>query len=60
MKTSELLSLLKEGGCDLVRHGSSHDIWYSPITKQKFTVPRHSKEMPNGTVNNILKQSGLK
>lgn len=41
------------------RHGSNHDIWYSPITGKKFEIPRHSKEIPTGTCNSILKSAGI-
>lgn len=41
MKTSELLKLLKKANCVFVRHGGSHDIFYSPLTKKKFALPRH-------------------
>jgi len=48
MKTSDILRILQEAGCKLIRHGASHDIWYSPITQKKFPVPRHfAKEVPN-------------
>ena len=60
MKTSELLKLLKKGNCKLIRNGSRHDVWYSEVTKKQFTVPRHKAEIPIGTLNNILKDAGLK
>ncbi len=61
MKTSELKRILKEGGCYILRHGSNHDIWYSPKTGIQFEVGRHdSKEIKTGTVNGILKDAGLK
>lgn len=60
MKTQELLKLLKKSNCKLVRNGSRHDVWYSEITGKQFTVPRHKAEIPNGTLNNILKDAGLK
>lgn len=60
MKTAELLKKLKKGKCQLIRHGSSHDIWYSEKTGKKFTVPRHNAEIPTGTANNIMKDAGLK
>lgn len=61
MKTSELVKLIKKGGCYIVRHGSNHDIWYSPKTGKKFEVDRHgSKEIATGTANKILKDAGLK
>ena len=60
MKTPELLKKLKKSKCELIRSGSRHDIWYSPITGKQFTVPRHKAEIPTGTANKILKDAGLK
>ena len=53
MTTAELLKLLKKNGCTFIRDGGRHDIY--------FPVGRHNKEeVPNGTLQNILKCSGLK
>lgn len=60
MKTQELLKLLKKSKCELIRNGSRHDIWYSSITGKQFSVPRHKAEIPTGTLNNILKDAGLR
>lgn len=61
MSVSELKKQLKQGGCFVDREGTNHEIWYSPITKKHFPVPRHdSKDIPKGTVNRILKDAGLK
>lgn len=61
MTTAELLKLLKKNGCTFVRNGGRHDIYFSPITGKQFPVGRHSKEeVPNGTLQNILKFAGLK
>lgn len=60
MKTQELLKILKRSNCTVLRHGSNHDIWTSSITGKQFAVPRHKAEIPIGTLNNILKDAGLK
>ena len=60
MKTQELLKLLKKNNCEIVRNGSSLDKWFSPLTQKQFAVPRHKVFFPNGTLNNILKDAGLK
>lgn len=62
MKVSELIKLLKKSGkCYLVEHGKEHDKWHSDLTGKNFMVPRHkSKELPEGTMNAILKDAGLK
>lgn len=61
MKTAELIRKLKKAGCIFHSHGTNHDWWYSPITKQKFQVPRHaSQEIGIVLRKNIGKQSGVK
>lgn len=61
MKVSELIKILKKNGCSCKRHGSNHDIWYSPKTGKEFAMPRHgAKEIRTGTANGILKDAGLK
>lgn len=59
MKNSELIITLKKSGCTLIRHGSNHDIWYSPVTNTQFAVPRHKNEIKIGTVKSILKAAGI-
>ena len=51
MKSSELKRLLRRNGCFLVRQGTSHEIWESTITNERFSVPRHdSQEIRTGTL----------
>ena len=51
--------ILNDNGCTFVRHGKgNHDIWYSPISKIRFTVDTKIKS--RHTANAIMKQSGLK
>ena len=60
MKYSELLKCIKEAGCYLIRHGSNHDIWYSPKTQKKFPFPRHlSKEVAKNTEKSIKEAAGI-
>jgi len=52
-----LIKILKENGCHYVRPGKgSHEIWYSPISKRTFTVPRAKRA---ATANGVLKDAGL-
>lgn len=60
MKTQELVKMLKKNKCHILRNGSRHDIWYSEVTQKQFSIPRHKAEIPMGTLNNILKDAGLK
>lgn len=60
MKSSELKRLLRKNGCFIVRQGTSHEIWESPITGERFSVPRHdSQEIRIGTLESIKKQAGI-
>ncbi|MCD8010301.1 MAG: type II toxin-antitoxin system HicA family toxin [Lachnospiraceae bacterium] len=59
MKSSELTKILKKNDCYIVRHGSNHDIWFSPVTGRQFAVPRHKNEVKVGTAKNILKDAGI-
>lgn len=60
MKYSELERKLKAAGCRISREGSSHTMWYSPITDQTFPVGRHkNEEVRKGTLKSILKAAGL-
>ena len=61
MKRSELIKILKNFGCYLVREGTNHEIWHSNITGKDFPVWRHSgKEIPTGTLRNIFREAGIK
>lgn len=59
MKLSELLKIFGKNSIELLQHGKRHDIYYSPITKKKFPVPRHAKEIAEGTLKSIKKEAGL-
>ncbi|ONH81882.1 hypothetical protein APZ41_017630 [Roseomonas mucosa] len=53
----DLIQILEKNGCRLHRHGSKHDIWWSPISNRKFPVGHSVKS--RDTANEILKQAGL-
>lgn len=60
MKTAELEKLLKKLGAKFLRHGTNHDVWINPKTRQTTRIWRHAKEVPSGTLNQILKDLGYK
>ncbi len=41
MKRNKLIQHLQENGCELLREGGRHSIWWNPSTKLKSAVPRH-------------------
>ena len=60
MKVKELLRILYDDGwMDKVQKGSHLQLVHE-IKEGKVTVPVHSGDIPKGTLNNILKQAGLK
>lgn len=57
MKQSDLFKRLKKAGFFVFRHGTRHDIWYSPITGMYKPVPRHgAKEVSVGLLKSIEKE----
>lgn len=59
MRYKELIKQLKKNKCRCVRHGHSHDWWYSPNTDKCFPVPRSAKEVPKGTLASIKRDAGI-
>jgi len=51
----------------LSRHGfafdreaaGSHEIWFKPNTSRYTTIPNHPGDMPEGTLQAILKQAAI-
>lgn len=59
MKRDELIRHITQQGCQLLRHGSRHDIYINPASGKKQPVPRHS-EIDNALARHIKKYLGLK
>ncbi len=61
MKVSELLGILEQDGWFLVRQRGSHRQFHHSTKSGTVTVAgKPSLDVPRGTLNNILKQAGLK
>lgn len=43
MKRRKLLKYLKKNGCELLREGSRHSVYWNPANHQTSTVPRHTE-----------------
>ncbi len=43
MKRRDLIKILIEMGCSLVRHGAKHDWYMNGQTKRSQPVPRHNE-----------------
>ena len=56
----EIIRRLKLSGFEFLRQAAgSHEIWYSPTTNRFTTIPNHSGDMPEGTLQAILRQAGI-
>ena len=60
MRAREILKMLKADGWFEVEQRGSHVQLKHPVKPGKVTVPDHgSKDIPTGTVKQIMKQAGL-
>jgi len=57
MKRRDLIRLLEQMGCVLVRNGSRHDWYTNQTTRQSQPVPRHS-EINEFLARSIIKKLG--
>jgi predicted RNA binding protein YcfA (HicA-like mRNA interferase family) len=55
MKLAHLERHLRQQGCNFLREGGAHAIWWNPRNRKITSVPRH-REIKEGTVRNICKQ----
>ncbi|MBN1890840.1 MAG: type II toxin-antitoxin system HicA family toxin [Thermoflexales bacterium] len=51
--------MLERKGFILDRARGSHRIYYHPETKKRAVVPFHKKDVPRGTLLEILRQAGI-
>ena len=54
-----IIRILERNGFVLGRVKGSHHIYYHPLTKKRAVVPVHKKDLPKGTLLEILKQAGI-
>lgn len=55
----EIIKILEGKGFVLDRTRGSHRIYYNPETKRRAIVPVHKRDLPKGTLLEILKQAGI-
>lgn len=56
----QVIELLERRGFVLDRASGSHRIYYHPETRQRVVVPFHKKDLPKGTLLEILRQAGIR
>lgn len=59
MNSRVLMKLIEDDGWVLVRVTGSHHHFKHPTKNGLVTIPHPKKDLPIGTVKNILKQAGL-
>ena len=55
----KIIKALKRKGFVLDRVKGSHHIYYNLETKKRVVVPLHKKDLPKGTLLEILRQAGI-
>lgn len=55
----KIIRALKKKGFVLDRVKGSHHLYYHPETKRRAVVPLHKRDLPKGTLLEILKQAGV-
>ena len=55
----KIVSILKRHGFKLDHTTGSHFVFYHPQNGRRVIVPFHSKDLPKGTLQSILKEAGI-
>lgn len=59
LTADQVIKILVKQGFILDRTKGSHKIYYHPNNKKRVTIPFHKKDLPKGTLIEILKQAGI-
>jgi len=59
LTSKEIIKILERNGFKLVRTKGSHKIFRNDETKKMTVIPFHRKDLPKGTLLEILKQAGI-
>ncbi len=55
----KIIKILENKGFALDRVKGSHHVYYHRETRRRVIVPLHKKDLPKGTLLEILKQAGI-
>ncbi|TRZ93191.1 MAG: type II toxin-antitoxin system HicA family toxin [Dehalococcoidia bacterium] len=58
MKRKDLLRHLRNRGCQLLREGKKHSVFYNPANSKTSTVPRH-REINDFTAGKVCRDLGI-
>ncbi len=59
LNSKEVIKIVEKNGFKLVRTKGSHKIYRNGVTKKLVVIPFHKKDLPKGTLLEILKQAGI-
>ena len=59
LTSQKVIKILKRKGFVLDRSKGSHRIYYHSESKRRVIIPYHKKDLPKGTLMEILKQAGI-
>lgn len=59
LNPEKVIKVIKKKGFLLDRVKGSHHIYVHPETRQRVVIPVHKKDLPKGTLMEILKQAGI-
>ncbi|EHQ34781.1 type II toxin-antitoxin system HicA family toxin [Methanoplanus limicola] len=59
LNPEKVIKVIKKKGFLLDRVKGSHHIYVHPETRQRVVIPAHKKDLPKGTLMEILKQAGI-
>ncbi len=54
-----IIRVLEKRGFVLDRIKGSHHVYYHPEMRRRVVVPLHKRDLPKGTLLEILKQAGI-
>ncbi|UNM96651.1 type II toxin-antitoxin system HicA family toxin [Ignatzschineria rhizosphaerae] len=59
MNSKDLIKMIEKDGWYLVATRGSHHQFKHPTKSGRVTIPHPKKDLPKGTVKNIMKQAGI-
>lgn len=59
LNPEKIIKIIESRGFVLDRVKGSHHIYLHPETRQRVVIPVHKKDLPKGTLMEILRQAGI-
>ena len=59
VKPREVIRFLERNGFVLDHVSGSHFIYYHPVSRRRAVVPRHTRDLPKGTLISLLREAGF-